>query len=196
MLSQTATHATLLARVSSGEDPAAWAEFCARYGHLIRAFCRRRGLQEADTDDVQQEVLLNLSRSMPGFRYDPSKGKFRSYLKTVVLHAIFRRAGQNHGEQALEVVEERTRAASADAEVDAHWEAEWRQYHLRAALAALAEDCSERDLTAFERYAVRGEDPALVASALGLSMDQIYQIKSRLLRRLTEQIEHQVDEEG
>lgn len=93
MLTET-THISLLARLSGGEDPLAWTEFCHRYGELIRNFCRAQHLQPADCDDVLQDVLMSLTKSMPRFEYDPSRGKFRSYLKTITLHAIFARTRQ------------------------------------------------------------------------------------------------------
>ncbi|MGD9690142.1 MAG: RNA polymerase sigma factor [Phycisphaerales bacterium] len=196
MLHQTATHATLLARVADGTDPAAWREFCDRYGELIRAFCRRQGVQPADAEDVHQDVLLSLTKSMPGFRYDPQKGKFRSYLKTIVLHAIYRRSFQKGGGRSLGEVEEASRAAATDAGVDEQWETEWRQHHLRQALRTIGPEFNEADMLAFQRYALEGRDAQEVGAALGLSLDQVYQAKSRIVRRLTRVIETQVAEEG
>ena len=66
MSAQLTTHTTLLARLAKGDDSSAWQEFNDRYGQLIRGFARRRGLQPADCDDVAQEVLLGLSKAMPG----------------------------------------------------------------------------------------------------------------------------------
>ena len=95
------THTSLLARLSDGVDPSAWKEFHDRYSDLILGFAHRYGLQSADRDDVAQEVLLSLSKAMEGFTYDPAKGKFRSYLKTVTLRTIFRilRQKQRQGSQ-------------------------------------------------------------------------------------------------
>ena len=134
MLGQTTTHTTLLARLTDGRDPAAWREFDERYGELIRSFARRQDLQPADCDDVAQDVLFSLSKAMPGFRYDPAKGKFRSYLKTVTLRAIFKRNCQKPAEVALEHIEDATRAAALDTAIEEAWETEWRQYHLRQAM--------------------------------------------------------------
>lgn len=196
MYQQTATHSTLLARVAGGSDPAAWDEFCDRYGELIRSFCRRQGLQGADIDDTQQDVLLALTKAMPGFTYDPAKGKFRSYLKTVVLHAIYRKSFQKAKARPLADVEEATRVASGDLGIDQQWEAEWRQYHLRQALRAAATEFNETDLAAFQRYALEGHDAREVGASLGLTLDQIYQAKSRIVKRLTALIEAQIAEEG
>ncbi len=82
------THTSLLVRLSEGVDPGAWKDFHDRYQELIKGFGRRYGLQAADCEDAAQEVLLALSRSMGDFNYDPAKGKFRSYLKTVAVRII------------------------------------------------------------------------------------------------------------
>lgn len=196
MQEQSITHATLLARLSDGTDPRAWEEFHARYFELIRNFARRRGQQAADCDDVAQEVLLSLSKAMPGFQYDPSKGKFRSYLKTVTIRAVFKKSCQKRGAVDLEHIEEATQAAERDVEIEAAWEEEWRQYHLRQAMVTIAAEFGEADRQAFQRYAVAGQDARAVAEELGLSVDQVYQAKSRILRRLEGLIEAQVRDEG
>lgn len=196
MVGQTQTHVTLLNRLAESRDRAAWDEFCARYGTLIRGFSRRYGLQPADVDDVEQDVLFSLSKSLPNFTYDPAKGKFRSYLKTVVIHAAQRKLLQKLSGARLEDVESSTRAQAADAGVDEKWEAEWRQYHLGRAMRTVRAEFSEADLEAFDRYALAGEEPRRVGEDLGLSVDQVYQAKSRITRRLAVLVADQVSEEG
>jgi RNA polymerase sigma-70 factor, ECF subfamily len=190
------THATLLARLAGGTDPVVWPEFLERYGELIRSFARRKGLQPVDCDDVLQDVLLSLTRAMPGFVYDPSKGKFRSYLKTVTIRAIIKKRFQDHGQVELEHIEEATQAAEIDDEVDKGWETEWRQYHMRLAWRTIETEFNAADRQAFERYAVAGASAQTVAEELGLSVDQVYQAKSRILRRLAQLVEMQVQDEG
>jgi RNA polymerase sigma factor (sigma-70 family) len=196
MLAYTQTHATLLTRLADSRDQSAWDEFCARYGDLIRGFCRHYGLQNADIDDVTQDVLLSLSKSLPNFTYDPTKGKFRSYLKTVVIHASQRRLLQRQPRSGLENVESTTRAEAADAQVDAKWESEWRHYHLRLAMRTIRAEFNEADLEAFERYAVAGEDAKRISDELTMTLDQVYQAKSRITRRLAALIAAQVADEG
>lgn len=187
------THASLLARLSTGDDPTAWVEFCERYGQLIRGFARQWRLQPADCDDVVQEVFTSLARSMPSFQYDPGKGRFRSYLKTVVVHAIQRILRQKPGDAALE---SSVLADEVDSSSEEAWEKEWRQYHLQQALRQVEAEFNAKDRAAFEAYAVQGRDAKQTAEELGLSLDQLYQAKSRILARLTEIIERQVQEEG
>lgn len=190
------THATLLARLADGQDAVAWHEFCTRYGDLIRTFARQRGMQPSDCDDIVQDVLTSLTSAMRGFEYDPGKGKFRSYLKTVTLHAIFARLRQNKGEVALEEVKTAADAAAADRDVDSQWDAQWRHYHLQQAMHTIRAEFNEADFAAFDQYAVSGRSAQQTAESLNMSVDQVYQAKSRILRRLSEVIAAQVEEEG
>jgi RNA polymerase sigma-70 factor (ECF subfamily) len=193
MLTGSATQSILLARLADSQDPTAWAEFMDRYADLIRRFCQLRGLSDADTEDTLQDVLLSLTKAMPGFRYDPAKGKFRSYLKTVVINAISRKLSQNPHHTLLSAVG--STGAPAESE-ETHWEAEWRQYHLRRALKTIEAEFSHADRQAFERNALRGEPAQQVADSLKMSVDSVYQAKSRISRRLSTIIKQQVEEEG
>lgn len=197
MQTQTQTHVTLLARLGDGSDGGtAWREFVDRYGDLMRGFCRRHDLQASDQDDVLQDVLLALSKSMPGFRYDPARGKFRSYLKTVVIHEVYKKLCQRAPAGQLADVESMAATASGDPAVDASWEQEWRRHHLQQAMRVIDAEFSARDRAAFERYAIGGEPVEAVAAESGVSVEALYQIKSRITRRLTQLIELQVADEG
>ena len=83
------TSLTLLQRLrTSPADEESWQAFVKRYGGKIHSWCRGWGLQASDAEDVTQNVLLELSRQMQQFEYDPS-GKFRAWLKTVTHHAWY-----------------------------------------------------------------------------------------------------------
>src|SRR6476659_8373417 len=81
------TRATLLARLR--RDPlsdVAWDEFVEQYGRHIYRWCRQWRLQDADAEDVAQEILLKLARKLRDFAYNP-QSSFRGWLKTVAHHA-------------------------------------------------------------------------------------------------------------
>lgn len=204
MTLDSVTHASLVQRLARPGDPAdadaAWLTFLDRYGPLLRGFCRRHDLGPAETDDVIQDVLLALTKALPGFTYDPARGKFRGYLKTVVLHAVYRRICQKRADLPLDQVESaahaQARTASGDPATEAMWEQEWRQHHLTRAMRTLDAEASPRDRAVFEAYALAGQPVEAVAGAHGLSTDAVYQIKSRLLKRLSALIQQQVDDEG
>lgn len=196
MFAQTTTHTTLLARLGESDDRAAWDEFCERYGDLIRGFASRRGLQPADVDDCLQDVMVKLTGAMSRFQYDPSKGKFRSYLKTVVLHAIYERHSKKKPARQAVDIEHAANMAENDPQVDEAWELEWRRYHLQLAMQRVKMEFNRRDIKAFEAYAIRGDDARQVGESLEMSVDQVYQAKSQILKRVSALVAAQVEEEG
>lgn len=192
MAAQVSTHSTLLNRLQAGSDSQAWGDFVRRYGALIRAVACKHGLQSADADDVLQDVLIGLSRSMPKFVYDPHQARFRSFLFAVVRREILRRFRQRRVPRAITEMD----AISSDHDSDAIWEAEWRQYHLRRAMETIDVEFSARDRRAFAMNVGNNTPASEVARQLELSVDQVYQIKSRIMKRLVTIIESQVEEEG
>ena len=76
---ESRTSASLLARLRAAPaDQAAWAAFVDRYGRKVYGWCRHWGLQEADAEDVTQNVLIELARQMAKFEYRTS-GSFRGW---------------------------------------------------------------------------------------------------------------------
>src|SRR5215472_12067762 len=104
------TRITLLGRLR--RDPTnqeAWAEFVEHYGSKIYGWCRKWHLQEADAQDVTQNVLLKLAQKLREFTYDPSRS-FRAWLKTLTRHAWSdfvesrQRPGLGSGDSAVQEV--------------------------------------------------------------------------------------------
>src|SRR6476619_7370107 len=81
------TRVTLLTQLRQDpSDQASWDEFVERYGRHIYRWCRQWKLQDADAEDVTQDVLVKLTQKLRTFAYDPSRS-FRGWLKTVAHHA-------------------------------------------------------------------------------------------------------------
>src|SRR4051794_4318230 len=81
------TRVALLAQLRQDpSDQAGWDEFVERYGRHIYRWCRQWKLQDADAEDLTQNILVKLTQKLCGFAYDPSRS-FRGWLKTVAHHA-------------------------------------------------------------------------------------------------------------
>src|SRR5207302_5740857 len=80
------TRLTLLTQLRKDpSDQAGWDEFVDRYGRHIYRWCRQWKLQDADAEDVTQDILVKLTQKLGAFAYDPSRS-FRGWLKTVAHH--------------------------------------------------------------------------------------------------------------
>jgi RNA polymerase sigma-70 factor (ECF subfamily) len=82
------TRASLLRAAADPANRKAREAFAEYYGGVIRAWCRRNGLQETDADDVAQALVLRLLKGLPSFEYDPGKGRYRAYVRQAVDWAI------------------------------------------------------------------------------------------------------------
>jgi len=189
------THPSLLARVRDPADAAAWREFEARYRDLIRSYCRGRGLQTSDAEDVGQMVMLALARALQGFVFDPARGRFRDYLGRVVENAIRRHLSRpSQAPHLLDTSVLETLATTGNEVRDANWEREWMQHHFRLAMRAVRKECRPESLTIFERL-LAGGSVQDVALACGASTEAVYKVKQRLRERLKERIEQQIRDE-
>lgn len=87
-----ATRPSLIARLQQPGDESRWQEdwreFHDLYRPLLAAQARREGLSEMHTEDVIQEILSGIAKNLPGFIYDPSKCRLRTWLFQVAKNKI------------------------------------------------------------------------------------------------------------
>jgi RNA polymerase sigma-70 factor (ECF subfamily) len=187
------TRASLLARLRDPQDRAAWQQFIELYGGLVYGFLRRRGLQDADAADLTQDVFLAVSRSMGRWQYDPKQGSFRGWLYGVTRHKLAqflqRRHNQPIGSGDSNARQRLDEEPSPEPDQEAVWEQEYQQQLFRVAAAQVRDHFAPNTWQAFWGTAVEGKSAADVAAGLGMSVGAVYVAKSRVLARLTEQIQ-------
>lgn len=82
------TRRTLLAAVQSPENRVAWEQFVLAYRPVIYSMARRRGLQDADAQDVTQNILIRIAGAIERYEQKPGT-KFRHWLRRIAKNAIF-----------------------------------------------------------------------------------------------------------
>ncbi|HYV34544.1 MAG TPA: sigma-70 family RNA polymerase sigma factor [Gemmataceae bacterium] len=81
------THLSLfLPLQKDGQSEEGWKAFHARYHEVILTWCLRRELSSAVAEDLTQEIWLKLLKEIR--KYDPAKGRLRSWLKAVVNNTL------------------------------------------------------------------------------------------------------------
>jgi RNA polymerase sigma factor (sigma-70 family) len=184
------TRPSLLLRIRDPGDAASWQSFAEIYGPLIRSYCRGRGLQEADASDVGQEVLTQVARSIRSFEYQPDRGRFRDWLGTVTRNKIARFvATRDRGDRAAGGEEPAGHFEAIESpEADNEWTSAFHDRILQVALARVRHDFEPTTWDAFERIWLDDRPSAETAAALGLTIDAVYAAKSRVLKRLREEV--------
>jgi RNA polymerase sigma factor (sigma-70 family) len=185
------TPSTLLGRLHrDSRDQAAWNDFVARYQPRILDWCRGWGLQESDAQDVTQDVLLKLSRSMATFVYDRSRS-FRGWLKTIAHHAWRdlvaerKRAGVASGDSRVGELLENIQAGD---DLVQQLEEEFRRELLDEAIARVRPRVAPRTWDAFRLTALEGCSGAAAAAQLQMKAAHVYVAKSDVKMMIREEV--------
>jgi RNA polymerase sigma factor (sigma-70 family) len=184
------TRESLLLRVVDCADVEAWQEFAAIYRPAAYRLARRRGLQDADAEDLAQRVLVAITEKIGTWRPTSPKGSFRAWLSVVarnlIVNAVTRR-GPDIGAGGSSVVE-RLNNHPSDDNADREFEEEYRRALFRLASEQVRDEFEESTWLAFWYTAVEGTTIAEVAKRLRKSEGVIYAGRSRVMRRLKEKV--------
>lgn len=182
-----ATRVTLLDRIHNTRDQQAWAEFVGLYGPLIFTFARRRLPQDEDAADVMQEVL---SAVLEG-TYQRTNVRFQKWLVTVLLNEI--RDFHADRVRRAEVSADELVAECPEVNPSRSEEEEWEQDRQRQLFLVAADRVRERTNAAhwniFLRTALEHQSGHAVAVAAGMSLTNVYTVKSRLLKDIKDEIQ-------
>ena len=182
------TSDSLLGRLKTTEREReiAWKRFVELYAPLIYHWVLRAGIPQDEAADCVQDVLALLVDKMPQFTYDPRKS-FRAWLRTVTVNkcrdALRRRAGVTHSAIPLESGD----ALALDG-VELFTDQEYEQFLVRRALEVMQTEFQSNTWQACWDQVVLGDSASVVAQRLNMSENAVYLAKSRVLRKLREEL--------
>ena len=182
------TSATLLRTLRearSGVDDVAWARFVDMYGPVIHHLVRllSPGISAADTDDAVQDVFVKLVNILRSGAYDPAKGKFRTYLSTLVRRLLIDRyreaaARRQDRQMEIEIAEEIAVEDDPGAWMDAKWRVACRMAAERRVMEESA--ISERSREVWRLLSCEGLAVKDAAKRLGIPSNAVSKIKCRV----------------
>ena len=187
-----ATSNSLLDLVRS-RDEAAWRRMTELYGPMIYHWCRTAGLGPEDSADVLQDVFRSVMLHIATFQKTDTSGSFRGWLWTVTRNKI------------RDLFKVRSGKAKAAGGTDAHVRllelpAEEPNEDSASTIAAtsglthrafeiIRGEVKEKTWLAFWRSTIDEVAPAAVADELGITVESVWQAKSRVLRRARQLLE-------
>ena len=178
-------------------DAAEWVRFWDMYSPALRRFAAEKG-GEANADDIVMNVLGKLVDVLREGRYNVEKGRLHSYLMTMTVNEI----RMSHRKA---VVRAEDRKVSLDAPIAAGDDAptvadtiaapeadtdrldeEWRAAVLASAVDHVLTKTalSARDREVWRLCVDEGREIPEVAERLGLSRNNVSQIKTRISKRI------------
>lgn len=180
------TDASLLVQIKSHDDREAWEEFVSLYRPVIYRIARRRGLQEADAQDLTQRVLTSVANSIHRWKKIDATVRFRHWLRRVVKNGIINAAARKRPDAAVgggadhELLIEHVVDPKSEREI----ELEYRREIFKQAAAIVKSDVDPGTWRAFELTVIEDRPVEEVAETLGKSVGSIYAARSRMMRRL------------
>ena len=207
MSSFPTTSTTLLANIAeqeSGIDQAEWNRFFALYYPVMLEFARARGAGD-DSEDVVQEVLADLVKVFQSGRYVRGKGRFKSYLATMLRNELISRFRRMQAKSRI--IDGKAGAhASSDIASQCSLRSGDMRTPLPAPLAAPSDDdvpawnlarhrvavehvltktaISEQSRRIYRELLASGDSCAKVARRMNLPAATVRQVKSRVSRMI------------
>jgi RNA polymerase sigma-70 factor (ECF subfamily) len=180
------THTSLLTRLREGTGREAWERFVELYTPLLFRWTQRLHLQDEEAADLVQDLFAVLVEQLPGFVYDPTKS-FRAWLKTILLNR-WRTYQQRRARERRVAQPDLAALVATDDAIPELEAAEYRRYLAHRALALMQSEFQPTTWQACWEFVVRDRSVEEVAREFGISVNAVYLAKSRVLRRLREEL--------
>jgi RNA polymerase sigma-70 factor (ECF subfamily) len=184
------TSVSLLERLRTQPDEAAWRRLHDLYRPLIRHWLMRDPSLREEADDLVQDVLAVLVRELPNFDRE-RLGSFRRWLHTVTVNRLkhFWRSRRHRPHPLGDSSAESLLAQLEDpaSELSRQWDRDHDQHVMHRLLELIEPEFTPTTWQAFRRVVFEDEKAAQVAADLGLSVNAVLLAKSRVLSRLRQE---------
>lgn len=187
------TRPSILLRLRDHSDRDAWQQFENVYRGVVARVAIRYGMQSADAADLAQDVLIRVSQNIHRFEHDRADAKFRTWLGTLIRSAIvdcFRTKPRDVASGLPEV--QAQLELLPDQESD-QWhrviDTEARHEIFRWAAERIRNEYAASSWDAFWKTSVENQSVQQVAEELGSSVGAIYTSRSRIMKRLRDEVQ-------
>lgn len=191
------TRQTLLNRAKDQNDQQAWEDFIQYYESFLTIILKHLKIQPSDLQDVTQEVLIKLWKSLQNFEYQPQQARFRTWLNRIIRNAVidfYRKKKRIHSKETHSLDDEsnplnETQLESGSDDLESFIEHEWKVHISNLAMERVKLSFSGKAIKVFE-LSLDGKDPQQVAKELDLATSSIYKLRKRVEQRLVLEIQN------
>ena len=174
------------------DDQLAWQRLCRLFGPSVYRAARKLGLGVEDAADIVQEVFTSVARNLARFDRSEPGSTFRGWLYVITRNKVRDRARMlSRRLETAPATDLRLdiNLAVDDVEDDVANDVTETQRIVHRALEVIQIEFERTTWRAFQRVAVDGVTAAEVADELSMTVGAVYQAKSRVLRRLREELD-------
>jgi RNA polymerase sigma-70 factor, ECF subfamily len=182
------TSFTLLQKLRNPTDTAAWDRFVDLYLPLLFFWARQLTAGSADPADLVHDVFVKLMEELPKFAYDPARGGFRGWLRTVC-HNHWRDHLRKRAHHLVQAEDAQLAALVAtDDGLEQFWNQDYHALLVRQAFRLLQDEFDPTTRAAFVEVVLKDRPVHEVAQQVGLTPNAVSMRKFRVVRRLRQEL--------
>jgi RNA polymerase sigma factor (sigma-70 family) len=174
------TRESLLKRVRDLGDDDSWEEFDSIYRPLLMRYARARGLSAEESEEIAQQCMASVVTGIQNFQRRVS---FRGWLHGMIDNKVNDQLRKRKREIAAKTADfdcEETREGNPAL----LWERQWNRTHLLYCLNQIRNEIATTTYDAFEMYVIEEKPVAEIAERLGMTPNQVYVAKHRVMARI------------
>jgi RNA polymerase sigma-70 factor (ECF subfamily) len=182
----------LLSRLKDWNDQESWRVFFETYWRLIYHTALKAGLTDAEAQDVVQETVLCVSKSMPGFQY-AEEGSFKSWLLRLTSWRIndqFRKRDPRLTRKDSSTATVEKIPDPAGTGLQAVWDEEWDRNLLEAAIERVKKKVDAKHYQLFDLYVFKHWPVTRISRALKINPGSVYLAKHRVANTIKKELNY------
>lgn len=180
------TRDSLIVQVQDPANREAWEQFTAIYRPVIFRLARTRGMQDADADDLAQQVLLAVARAIPDWQSNKQQSRFRHWLHRITKNAILNALTRGPKDPAVggSGFMNLIHGVAKPDNIELQLELEYRRQVYRQAAEIVRDAVQEQTWRIFMMTIIEGQSTESVARQMSTTIGNVHAIRSRVMRRL------------
>jgi RNA polymerase sigma factor (sigma-70 family) len=186
------TRASLILRLPTVSDAAAWREFTEIYEPFVYRFGRRKGLQHADACELVQEVFVAVARAIGRYEIDEDRAQFRTWLFRIARNCLLKQwAKQRRAAMVVDSGVWQHLSNSLEEHGPHPQEDDFREFRrevLSYALLRVRRSVKPLTWEAFQLTAIQQRSVDEVAEQLKINRGMVYVARSRVISRLRDEV--------
>jgi RNA polymerase sigma-70 factor (ECF subfamily) len=193
------TRWTLLSRLKERDDQESWRTFFETYWEFIYRTATKCGLTHHEAQEVVQEVVLSVSKTIGEFRTNPEGGSFKSWLLKITKWRITDQFRKRARDQRFRTTSVETATGTgtgtieripdpASVSVEKTWESDWQQNLVQIAMDRVKSQVKAEVFQRFDLLVNQGWTAARVATRLHVTQAQVYFSKVKVVYLLKREL--------
>ncbi|EDM25648.1 probable RNA polymerase sigma factor Y [Lentisphaera araneosa HTCC2155] len=193
------TRQTLLCKLIDSNDEKSWDDFVKYYEGYIYVVICNFNVDEDTAEDLLQDVLLKIWKSLPKYEYRKGECTFRTWLclviKSIVFNHFRKRSTKNQNQNISHEELLNNLESITEPEIDKIAELEWKSYISSMAWENIKSEFNASTIEVFE-LSLEQDDNALIAKKFAISVSSVRVYKSRVRKVLLREMSRLNEELG